>query len=56
MGFRLAYLDLTLVYSKGQLGRRNGVSSHICWPSTFYFAQLGRRKGVPLNSVAFLSK
>ena len=29
VGFRLGYLKLTLTYSKGQLGRRNGVSPNI---------------------------
>ena len=29
MGFRLAYLSLTLTYSKGQLGSWNGVSPNI---------------------------
>ena len=29
MGFRLAYLDLTLTYSKGQLGRRIGATPNV---------------------------
>ena len=29
VGFRLAYLELTLTYSKGQHGRGNGVSHNI---------------------------
>ena len=29
VGFRLAYLELNLTYSKGQLGRTNGISPDI---------------------------
>ena len=31
-GFDLAYLDLTLAYSEGQLGRRNGVNKIFGFP------------------------
>ena len=39
VGFRLAYLELTLTYSKGQLGRRNGVRQ-IFWSSFIYLNQM----------------
>ena len=52
MGFRLAYLHLTVAYSKGRLGRRKGVS-----PSLLAFFSLVLcivRKKLPTNFQANL--